>query len=121
MSCFISASIVINTKSLWRRERFILSYSLQSIMKGCQSRNGGEEPGIRNRNRDVEECCLLACSSWLAQPASLYNPGLGVSLCTVSWALPHQFLIKKMSHLPIDQGDGVSVFPNMSSFMSTWQ
>jgi hypothetical protein len=35
-------------KSLWRRKRFILSYSLQSIMKGRWGGNWGQEPGIRN-------------------------------------------------------------------------
>lgn len=48
----------------------------------------------------LEECCFLACSSWLAQPAFLaprtISPGVGSLI--VSWALPHQLLIKKMYH-----------------------
>lgn len=38
-----------------------------------------------------------------------------------SWVILHQYSIKKMSHLPTDWGDGLPLFPNMSSFMSNWQ
>jgi len=31
----------------------------------------GQEPGGRNDEMAVEGCYLLACSSWLAQPAFL--------------------------------------------------
>jgi len=47
----------------------------------------------------MEGCCFLACSSWLAQPVLLMGPTTTrpeMAPPTVSWALPHQSLIKKI-------------------------
>ena len=50
----------------------------------------------------IEECCLLACFPWLAQPVFFptelgsMNPGMVPP--TIGWALPHQSLIKKISY-----------------------
>ena len=38
----------------------------------------------------MEECCLLACSPWLAHPAFLYSRGLPLEMIPpmIGWALP---------------------------------
>lgn len=59
----------------------------------------------------MEESCLLACASWLAQFASSYTPGpcagLG-TLPTVVWAISHQVNHEKERLLgwPTSQADG---------------
>lgn len=47
---------------------FTLPYSYSSLKSG-QKLKSEQEPS-------VERCCLLACPSWLAQPALLQNIGL---------------------------------------------
>ena len=40
----------------------------------------------------MEECCLLACSPWLAQPVFFIAPrttSTEVTSSTMGWALPH--------------------------------
>ena len=63
-------------KSKLGRKGFILltlphwSSLLKEVRAGTQSRNLEAEASTEA----MEECNLLACSSWLAQPALLYNP-----------------------------------------------
>ena len=48
----------------------------------------------------MEGCCLLACSSWLVQPAFLQNPGPQpeIASSTMDWALSHLPAINKMPY-----------------------
>lgn len=48
----------------------------------------------------VEECCLLAGYTWLAQPDFLYNGGAlpGLIPPTMGEALPYQSPVKKIPH-----------------------
>jgi hypothetical protein len=85
------------TKGNLGREEFISAHSSTSvsITEGSQSKNSNRvvtlEVGADAEGTD--ECCKLARSSWLAQPAFLQQPGppnQGVAPPTVGWALPHQ-------------------------------
>jgi hypothetical protein len=55
------------TKSNLGRKGFIISYRLQFVIRGSQSRNLGAGADAEA----MEGCCSLACSPWLAQPAFL--------------------------------------------------
>jgi hypothetical protein len=44
---------------------------MKVIRAGKQSRN----LEVGTEAKAVDECCLLACSPWLAQPAFLYRAG----------------------------------------------
>jgi hypothetical protein len=61
------------------KERVYLVYTStpQFIIKGCRKRNlkQGSMLEAGADAEDMEGCCLLACSPWLAQPAFLQNPG----------------------------------------------
>lgn len=48
----------------------------------------------------TEECCLLACSLWLAQPDFLYHPGLHAQPSTKGLILPHQPLLVSLQACP---------------------
>lgn len=63
------------------------TYRLQSIMEGNQGRTEAEA---------MRECRVLTCFLWLVPLASVAS-----SVCpspTVGWAIPHQSLIKKVTH-----------------------
>lgn len=52
------------------RKRSIVPWCLQSTLGGFQSRN--LQAGIEEAT--MQECCFLACSLWLTQPAFRYYP-----------------------------------------------
>lgn len=90
------------------------SQSLREAREGTQSRNldvGSEE-------EVMGECYVLACSSWLAQTASLWTnhqPGGGT-------AISHQSSFKKIHNRPILWRhflSWVSLFPDNSSLCHT--
>jgi hypothetical protein len=87
----------MNKSSLGRKE-FLSAYScstpLREIRTGTQARN--QEAGTE-AEAVVEGCLLyMICSdSFLLLPSL---PAWGMVLLTVGWVLPHQLLIKKMSH-----------------------
>ena len=60
----LSAAVIILTQSTLGLKRFILAYSLQSLLEGSQDRKleAGTEADTK------EESCLLACSLWLDPP-----------------------------------------------------
>jgi hypothetical protein len=61
--------------------------SLREVRAGTQGRN--LEPNAEAEA--MEGCCLLACSSWLVQPSSLYNSGPPAQgWHYMGWVLPHQ-------------------------------
>ena len=64
-----------------------------------QKKSGQELKQSREMSRSNGRCCLLACSSWVAQCAFLIEPritGPVMAPPTMGWALPRQSLIKKM-------------------------
>jgi hypothetical protein len=70
------------------QERVYMGYpsTSLSIIEGSQYRNSSRDL------ETMEDCCLLACSPWLAQLAFLYNSGLPAHRVTsliLSWALLH--------------------------------
>lgn len=78
----------------------------------CRSlKKAGQEVKAKIYAEAMEECGLLVCSWWLEYSIFLYPPGtythlgdLDVEKSTIVWALPHQALIKTVSHsFPIDQ------------------
>lgn len=86
----------------------------------AQSLTGEVREGTRTRveaGTMEKRCCLLrkdphACLLWLTQPSSLYNPrSPGVALPTVSWALQHQLLIKKVFLQTCPQANPMEVIP----------
>lgn len=86
-------------KSNLGRKGFISADSLESIMKGSQSMNSTREPGYRTGKDTMEGSCLLVCcsSTWcLSNPGPLNSPWVA-SVSRVSWVLPQQASIKKMS------------------------
>ena len=77
-----------------------ISTPLREVRTGTQStsRQVSIEAEIMKKN------CLLLCPLWCVQPDfyTMYDPRVEAS--TVSWAIPHQSLIKPC--LPTDQSDG---------------
>ena len=61
------------TKATWRRNSlFSLHFSMVTLKEVRTETQTELEPG-RADAEAMEECCLLPCSSWLAQPALLQN------------------------------------------------
>ena len=59
----------------------------------------------------MEGCCLLACSSWLAQPVFYLEHGitsLEMAPPTVGWYLSHRSLIEKMPYSLITWRDFIN-------------
>lgn len=77
------------TKSkLWRRGFIWLTHPHSWLsLEGGQDRNSNKAGADTEA---MEGCCSLACSSWLAQPAFLQNPGPldRVAPPTMGWAPP---------------------------------
>lgn len=68
------------------------------IIEGsCQGGTQDSHLEAGTKSEALEECCLLASSSWLGQFAVLYCPGppTGVALVLESSALPNQSLRRK--------------------------
>lgn len=86
------AVIKIPSAKQFERKKITSLYSAtsQCITEGSWPRTQGW-----TEVEAVKECCSLACSSLLALPAFLYYPGPPTQ-GWVSWAHPHQSLIKKM-------------------------
>ena len=60
------------------------------IIQGSQGRNSKQEIGAGAGTEDTEECCLLTCSSWLAQSAFLqYQDDQLRGGTAHGWVLPH--------------------------------
>jgi hypothetical protein len=112
---------VINTKSTASRGEKAL-FHLTAYSSSCrESRAGTQYRNLEAETQAEEEHCLLACSSFLAQPTFLYH--LGPHKCrrmsppTVGWALPHQSLIKKKPYR-LDYGDLMEIFFSTESNLS---
>lgn len=76
----------------------------------------GKELGSKNRSIGS-----LACSSWLIQ---LSTSCWGALTLTVGWALPHQLLVKKMSHRLAHRATDGNVFSievPSSQLVPSWQ
>lgn len=61
----------------------------------------------------MEECCLLACRSWIPQPAFLYlsmttYPRMALSM--FNWVLLHQSLVKKFLQVCSEASMGGEAF-----------
>lgn len=69
----VRAAVMTMTKATWGgKALFGLNSTSQFITKGNQVRNSECSNLETAANAEaMEECCLLACSSWLAQPAFL--------------------------------------------------
>jgi hypothetical protein len=74
----------------------------QSLREVTAELKAGAKPGDKTVTETMEECCFLACSPWLSQPAFLQHPGTparGNTVCSLGPpALPHQLVIKMVSH-----------------------
>jgi hypothetical protein len=98
-----------------------LHHYCSSLKKSGQELKQGWSPESRADAEAMEECCLLACSLWLAQLASLYNPGPpspGLAPPTASWTFPHQSLIKEMPYSLSYSPILLKYFLNWASFLS---
>lgn len=74
-----------------------------------------QEPGGRSRCRGMDECCLLACCSWLALAPFFQLSGeasSGVALTTVIWTLHLNCQSRKSTTgFPVSQS-GRGLFPS---------
>jgi hypothetical protein len=89
LSCFSIAVIKRHDQKQLLEGRIYFSM----LFVGHHEGKSGQEPGAGA----MEGCCLLPCSPWLSQPASLSNLGptcSGMTLPTLVWVLTHQSLIK---------------------------
>lgn len=57
----------------WGKKGFILAYNSLPLMKANQSGNSRQELEAETEAETTEDCCLVVCSLWLAQPA-FYKP-----------------------------------------------
>lgn len=83
-------------------ERLYLAYmcTIQSIVEGSQENNSGRNVEAGSEAEATEECFFLAGFPWFGQLAFLDNlewPARGGTPHS-GWALPHESLIKKISH-----------------------
>ena len=91
------------TKTSWEGKGFVSSWysGHNPITEGSWGRNSRQEPGGRNWSRDHGETLLPGLFSTACSIGFLVHPRLTcpeVSPPTVGWVLPHQSVIKQMSH-----------------------
>jgi hypothetical protein len=93
-------------KQLGKNRAYFTHRSLvQFIIKSSEGRNlkAGQESKARAVAEAMEGFCLLACSSWLVQPAFLQNRGSASHrVCRHTTPIKHQ-LRKSLTGLPIAQ------------------
>jgi hypothetical protein len=77
-------------------EKKDLAYMSQSITEGSQGRNSRQETKGRNRSRGHGRILLTGLLSLLSYRTQVHLPRGDPTHS--GWALPHQFLIKKMPH-----------------------
>jgi hypothetical protein len=102
ITCLTVSSAVIMTKkkkkSCGGKGRLISSYNFQVTLH--HHRRSGKNQNARTGIEAKEEQCLLACSSWLAQPAYWLihhrTTCQGMVPHIISWVFPRQSPIKKI-------------------------
>lgn len=108
--------------NLGGKDLFSLHFLSHSLFPEGKNRN----PEAKTEAKAMEECCLLVCSSWLAQPAFLYHlDHPEVAQPPVRWTshINHQSK-KKKKECPTDLPTEPSAnffFPDASRFVSSWQ
>jgi hypothetical protein len=89
-------------KATWSRKRlFCLSSCHSPSLREVRTGTQGSNLGTRIVAEAIEECCLLACSSRLTQPAFIIHTQDHLTVVappTVGWAVPHQSFITKKPH-----------------------